>query len=198
MSGYLLKNKSYQYTINVNGAIEDYTFNAHSSLPSYIDIIQNNTFPNIFNVNVNEFPDSQDGTLITLTFSAIKSGITDVEVIEKILLSSQEISLIQPPTIFGPNKKMYNSTLNLMADTVSLFDELGIYISAYRWILPDESSIENKSISYEIPNDINLIGTTLTFKCKAIDSLDNESDWTIFEVLIDNDDNPNVVYSEYT
>lgn len=193
MSNFFLRNKSYQFTINVDGLPEDFNYNVFSSKPEYITITQNPTNVNIFQFDISNFPEAANGTSVVLTFIVSMAGVSDIETIDKVLLSHQESSLLQGPSIFGPPKKTYGTTLSLMADTVSLFEELGVDIETYRWVFPDESIHDSKIINYEIPDDINLIGTTLNFKCKAIDSLDNESNWILFDVLIDDDDNPAIV-----
>jgi len=198
MSNYFARSKSYQFTINVDGDPEDFSYNVYSSIPQYITITQNLTNPNIFQFDIGDFPEAFDGTQATLTFIVSMAGVSDTETMQKILLSKQDTSLLNAPTIFGPQKKTYGTTISLMGDSVTPFKELGVNITEYKWVLPDMTIVTNKTITYDIPNDPDLIGDNLLFKCKAIDNLNNESDWTLFSVLIASDDNPAVVSTTWS
>jgi hypothetical protein len=75
-------------------------------------------------------------------------------------------------------------TFTLEALAVSSFFNEGVAIESYEWILPNESSSDTNPLTYTVPNDSGLIGSTLEFKVKATDELGFSSTFTSVEINI--------------
>jgi len=115
------------------------------------------------------------------------SSITKIE-LENFIDQLSQITLktaISPPIITGQSRVRYGTSFNLKAESLSAFAYSGVKINEYIWNLPDGSIASGESISYTIADDFGLIGSTITFKCKAIDELGNESKYSEYDVLID-------------
>ena len=98
------------------------------------------------------------------------------------------------PVITTKENVRYNTTFNLYAKSLSAYNYSGIKIVQYIWELPDLTFTDGDSIEYVIPNEPGLVGTTLTFKCKAVDQLGNMSDWSEFDVgVVNTSSNPVVI-----
>jgi hypothetical protein len=88
---------------------------------------------------------------------------------------------VLPPSINNvPVNIEYGNSFTLNASGgVSAFKSSGATIVGYEWILPDNSLVQGNSITYNVPNDPNLYGTTISIGCRALDNLNNKSK-TIF------------------
>lgn len=110
--------------------------------------------------------------------------------------------VVTVPQVSGLNKIKYGNTLTLTASgSKTAFRDEGAVISEYEWILPDGSiqvipadATESATLSYQIQNDPNLVGTTYTFKVRGKDSFGNVSDWATHNVLI-SDNTPPIIDS---
>jgi len=118
---------------------------------------------------------------------------TDLEAFMEAISLLTLKTAVTRPIITGQKDIRYGDSMTLYAKSLSAYRYSGIKVDRYVWQLPDESITEGDDITYAIPNDFGLVGTTTMFKCKAIDVLDNESDWEEFEVNIESYSNPLVV-----
>jgi hypothetical protein len=117
----------------------------------------------------------------------VSSTITKDELLDFVDQISQ-ITLktaVTPPIITGQTRIKYGVDLNLKAEALSAFRYTGIKVANYIWGLPNGSVTEGADITYSIPDDFGLVGDIFTFKCKAVDEIGNESDYSEFDVLID-------------
>lgn len=149
---------------------------------------------------INKFKDLLAGDINHLLFinanKDIESSSVTKDDLEDFVNQIATLTLktaVTPPIITGQSIIQYGTSLTLYAESVSAYKYSGIKITRYIWELPDDSITEGENITYEIANDFGLVGTTILFRCKAIDSLDNESDWSELEVSIETYSNPLII-----
>jgi len=106
---------------------------------------------------------------------------------------------VTSPTISGPTSSKYGKDITLIASgSLTAFKDNGATIDHYEWILPDNTTITGDSITYSIPNDNSLVGETLAFQCKAVDSLGNESKTVTHSVEITAGEAPDIDSIEWS
>ena len=99
---------------------------------------------------------------------------------------------VTPIKISGSIRKRYGTILKLFVDSFSSYLSKGVVIKYYEWILPNLTiltTVEPK-LEYTISDDPNLVGSNLTFRVRAFDEFDNRSAYSVYTVLISEDDIP--------
>lgn len=178
--------------------------NSFNDLPVWLDFAQLTELANVGSYIENIFLDENLDKLIIIDILghvSITTSMTNTELIDIInnlptIIATAGGSNITVPIITGPIKKKINSSFELSAVSFSAYN--GEQMFNYEWLLPDDSVIINNSISYVIPNDINLIGDILTFKCKGISAeFGFKSKFTTHEVEIGDSDGPVILSATY-
>ena len=95
-----------------------------------------------------------------------------------------EIQGVMAPLVCGYMQKTYGTSFTLNADSVSAYREKGSYIDYYEWTLPEGTILTGIDITINIPNNSELVGTFLRYKCVAVDILGNRSSENYFNILV--------------
>ena len=180
--------------------------NSFEDLPVWLDLNQLENVATIGEYIENDiFTDENIDKLLIITSDgkiSLCEHLTNTKLLELInqlptLLATSGGSNIHVPIITGPIKKSINSTFFLKAVSFSAYE--GEQAFEFEWTLPDDSLVSGNIIEYEIPDDIGLIGTTLTFKCRAKSiKFGFYSKLSLHNVLIDNTDGPVVLFATYS
>jgi hypothetical protein len=99
---------------------------------------------------------------------------------------------ISPVKVTSPGQQRYGTILKLIGDSFSSYLSKGVKISKYEWTLPNDTTVETTvdNLEYNIPDDDSLVGTSLVFKVRAFDELDNRSAYTTISILISDNSDP--------
>lgn len=176
-----------------------------SDLPIWLDFSELNTLADIGEyINNNLFIDENIDKLMIIDKDghiSVTDSLTNTELIYILsqlptIIATAGGSNITVPIIIGPIRKKINSTFELTALTFSAYN--GEQEFLYEWVLPDDSVVYGNSINYTIADNINLIGTILTFQCKGISSeFGFKSKSSTHEVTIADTDGPVIISATY-
>lgn len=189
--------------ISKDEANDDYILKLGNGIHTYKNLsefLRMSSFVNLHNLKKFSFLSGSDvNRLLYYNGDIIEStSFTITELITLFNILSTQLTIktcVTKPIITAKESVRYNTTFTLYAKSISAYGHSGIKIDQYVWELPDLTYTDGDSIEYIIPNEPGLVGTTLDFRCRAIDQLENMSDWSEFEILVVNTSSNPVVIS---
>ena len=119
--------------------------------------------------------------------NSINNNTNDVDLL-KLKTDNIGSNIVTKPILNGPNIVHFNTSFVLTASgSLTGFKDNGAVIDYYKWTLPNNSTAIGNSITYTSPVDPgDNSEIPLSFICKAVDTLGNESDNAFITVTATN------------
>ena len=123
--------------------------------------------------------------------SKLDNNINNLNYIEN-TLDNKGSGVVVKPKITAPSQIKYSTGFTLLAtESKTAFKDNGAEIDHYEWILPDNSIMIGNSITYIAPSSA-YVGQTITFKCRAVDTLGNTSIYNTIDILVSDNTAPTI------